>query len=332
MLRPGLRGHGIDVTLMPLFDEAQARVFASGTALRRAGVVLTARRSLKRRMAAESGADTAFVQRHADLLPSLGLERLVSTGRRLVLDLDDAVWLDGPVAGGHPLARLKRGETKVRWLAERADSVLAGNELLADYLSEWTDRIRIVPSLVDVTAVAARVHGDAEAVTLGWIGSPTTARYLADAGASIESFATVVHPRPVKLLVVGGPAPELRGVSVEEIEWSVAAERDALGRMDVGLMPLPDTAWTRGKCAYKALLYMAAGIPVVADNVGATASVVGDAGCVVDTRDAWVDALHALSGSAAMRSELGGRGRRRIATDFSIERWLPVVADALRRS
>jgi len=328
ILQQGLLEKGIDVALMPLFNELQSRVFASGTALRRVGVVLSARRSLIRRIAAEP-ADTAFVQRHADMLPTLRLERLVSKDRRLVLDLDDAIWLDGPVAGGHPLGRLKRGESKVRWLAERADSVLAGNEMLADHLSAWTDRVRIVPSLVDVDAVAVRLHEDAETITLGWIGSPTTAGYLAEACDAVEHFAVAVHPRSVRLLVVGGAAPALRGVSVEQREWSEAVEQEALVRIDIGLMPLPDTSWTRGKCAYKALLYMAAGIPVVADDVGATANVVGDAGCVVNNRDAWVDGLRLLSGSAALRTELGSRGRRRIVEEFSIERWLPVIAGAL---
>lgn len=329
ILQPGLRDHGVEVSLQPLFDERQSRLFASATTRQRIRLMLGARSSLLRRLAAEP-AECAFVQRHADMLPSLRLERRVAHHRRLVLDLDDAVWIDGPVAGGHPLARLKRGETKVRWLAERADCVLAGNENLADHLSAWTERVQVVPSVVDVEVLPVREHEQAETITLGWIGSPTTARYLAQAAPVLSAFADAVRPRPVRLLAVGGAAPEVRGVEVEQRDWSEASEKVALGEIDIGLMPLPDTVWTRGKCAYKALQYMAAGIPVVADDVGVTADVVGDAGCVADDRDSWVDALKFLAADATVRAELGRRGRARVGAEFSTRRWLPVIAAALR--
>ena len=329
ILRNRLLEQGVDVRLMPLFDDAQAAAFAGGNVGRRLGVVLSARRSLRRNMETQD-AETVFVQRHTDMLPTLQLERLVSANRRLILDLDDAIWLEGPVAGGHPLAILKRSEWKVRWLAQRADVVLAGNALLAEHLSAWTDEIQVVPSLVDVDASPVRTHTDGPEVTLGWIGSPTTVRYLAQAGDLIARFAASIHPRPVRLLAVGGTPPPVRGVRLEHLAWSEPAEKDALARMDIGLMPLPDTPWTRGKCAYKALQYMAAGIPVVADNVGVTASVVGDAGCVVDSRDAWVEALNFFADSPSTRSELGSRGRSRVAADFSVSRWLPVIAGALK--
>lgn len=329
MLAPALREQQVDVELQPLFDERQARAFATASARRRAGVLLRARGSLRRRLAA-TGAGAAFVQRHVDMLPSMRLERMAVSGRRLVLDIDDAVWLDGPVAGGHPLARLKRGEPKTRWLAERADAVLAGNEILAGYLGEWSDRVQVVPSLVDVEATPLRRHADAEAVTLGWIGSPTTSRYLAEAAGPLERFAAAVAPRPVRLLVVGGAAPAVRGVRIEEREWSEAAERAALEEIDIGLMPLPDTSWTRGKCAYKAIQYMAAGIPVVADDVGVTGDVVARAGFALSDRGDWVEALEKLAASASLRGELGARGRERVTADFSVDRWLPVIAGALK--
>lgn len=329
MLEDHLRAHSIELSLLPLFTRVEAENFAGGNALRRAAILLRARRRL-RAQAAEVDADVAFVQRHADMLPTVALECAVSHGRRLVLDVDDAIWLEGRIAGGHPLARLKRGESRVRWLAERASRVLAGNEILAERLGQWSSRVTVVPSLVDVDAAPVRRHEDAEGVTLGWIGSATTARYLAGASESLERFAEVVAPRPVTLLAVGGRAPSLRGLQIVEKPWNEQTEREALMTMDIGLMPLPDTPWTRGKCAYKALQYMAAGVPVVADDVGVTARVVGSGGVVAAGPDEWVDALARLAGDRGARTRLGAAGREHVAANYSVRRWTPVIAGALK--
>jgi hypothetical protein len=137
--------------------------------------------------------------------------------------------------------------------------------------------------------------------------------------------------RAVRLLVVGGRAPRVAGVTVDERAWSETGERAALAEIDVGVLPMPDTPWTRGKAAYKALLYMAAGIPVVADHVGVAPDVVrdGDVGAVVGTASEWTDALQAL-GDSRTRTALGTRGREHAERNFSVEAWAPVVASILR--
>ena len=112
--------------------------------------------------------------------------------------------------------------------------------------------------------------------------------------------------------------------------WSIEAERAALSRIDVGLVPQPNTPWTRGKSAYKAIQYMASGIPVVADDVGVVSTHVGDGGVVVSDGDGWVDALLRLARDPDLRQQVGENGRRRAERDFSVERWAPVVAAILR--
>ena len=206
---------------------------------------------------------------------------------------------------------------------------IAGNEILAEHLSRYSDAVTIVPSLVDPGAHAMRVHEQGEALTLGWIGSPTTAPYLRGVAPVLERFAKG-SPRPVRLLVVGGSAPPIAGVEVEERAWSPGAEREALAEMDVGLMPLDDTPWSRGKCAYKALQYMASGIPPVADDVGIVADTVGGAGYAVAGPEQWLEALGALAGDPGLRARMGEAGRRRVEEEFSPARWLPTIAAILR--
>jgi glycosyltransferase involved in cell wall biosynthesis len=325
----GLAAHGVSLELLPLFAGDGARRFREAGALGKARQLAASRRGLKRDLR-EAGGDVSVVvvQRQVDLAPSLALERAAARGRRLVYDVDDAVWLSGRQTGGHPVGALKGAGRKVRWLAEHAEHAIAGNEILAERLAEHCERVTVVPSLVDPAAYVVGAHEQDEEVTLGWIGSPTTAPYLRAVVPALERFASR-SSRPVRLLVIGGQAPLLAGVRVEERAWSVEAESQALAEMDIGLMPLEDTPWTRGKCAYKSLQYMAAGVPAVVDDVGISAAAVAGAGYAVSGPEQWLEALEALAEDAGLRAELGAVGRRRIEEDFSPERWLPTIAAIL---
>jgi glycosyltransferase involved in cell wall biosynthesis len=325
----GLLAHDVALELLPLFRDDEARRFRAAGALGKARVLALSRRRLKLELLEAADASTVVVQRQVDLAPSLSLERAAVGGRRLVYDVDDAVWLSGRQTGGHPASVLKGAARKVRWLAERAAQTIAGNEILAEHLAAYSGRVTVVPSLVDPASYAVRSHEQGEALTLGWIGSPTTAPYLERVASALARLAKE-SSRQVRLLVVGGSAAGLAGVEVEKRAWSLAAERRALAEMDIGLMPLEDTPWTRGKCAYKALQYMAAGIPAVADDVGVSAATIGGAGYAVGDEGGWLEALRALGEDAGLRARLGEAGRRRVEEEFSPQRWLPTIAAILR--
>jgi glycosyltransferase involved in cell wall biosynthesis len=326
----GLAAHGIAMQLLPFFRGDDAQRFRSAGALGKARLLAASRRRLRHELRdVGEAASTVVVQRQVDLAPPLALERAAARGRRLIYDVDDAVWLSGRQTGGHPLSVLKGAARKVRWLAERAEHTIAGNEILAEHLAAHSERVTVVPSLVDPAAYAVRVHEQGETLTLGWIGSPTTAPYLAGIAPVLERFAKQ-SSRAVRLLVVGGSIAEIAGVRVEERAWSPQAEHEALAEMDIGLMPLADTPWTRGKCAYKALQYMAAGIPPVADDVGVSGATVGGAGYAVVGAERWLEALRALADDVGLRARLSAVGRRRVEEEFSPDRWLPTIAAILK--
>lgn len=329
---PALSRLGVNVHPIPLFSSAGARAFAGASARNRLGILLRARERMRAELrTVPETIDVAFVQRQVDMLPHLALERAALRKRRLIYDVDDAIWHDSAGAGGHALALLKGSRRKVDWLARRADHVVVGNDILAEYLAPKSRRLTVVPSLVDDEEVPIRRHDEVSRLVLGWIGSPTTAPYLERAAAGIAHLARN-SARPVCLLVVGGTPPRIPGVEVKVLPWSEATEREALVRIDIGLMPLPDTPWTRGKCAYKALQYMASGIPCVADDVGISAQVIenGNAGRIARGSTGWYDALRELSASVELRQCLGHNGRTRVATDFSVRRWAPTLAAILK--
>ena len=323
-----LRAHGVALTPMPLFTADEADAVHAGSTAAKARTVILARRRFRRALPTEA-ADVVVVQRQVDPLPGRRLEHAVMRGRALVLDVDDAVWLPEP--GSHPVTRLRRSAEKLKWLASRADRVIAGNDYLAEWLSRHARDVRVVPSLVDTVTVSLRVHREGRELVLGWIGSPSTAAYLRDLAAPVAAFAASHPDLPVRLLAVGGQPPAVAGVRTEHLAWSEANEATALEQMDIGLMPLPDNAWTRGKCAYKALQYMAAGVPVVADDVGLTGRVVGDesSGLLARTSDDWQRAIARLAESVDLRSRLGATGRARVEAEYSVQAWSSRLAAAI---
>jgi glycosyltransferase involved in cell wall biosynthesis len=335
LLRPELVRHGVRIEPSALFTDAEAVAFNRGGLRQRTAVLLGARRRLARRLSESKGVHgVGLIQRQADFLPSLRLERgVAAAARRLIWDVDDAIWLDAsPAAGGHRLAALKGTSRKVRWLASRADRILAANAYLADFLSRYSSRVTVVPSVVETRAVKPRHHEDRAELVLGWIGSSTTAPYLARISNALSRASRELSGRSLRVLLVGGTMPPGDCYAVESVPWSIDAELEALRRTDVGLMPMPDNAWTRGKSVYKALQYMSAGIPVVGDDVGVASETIGagEGGYVVRSEDEWVEALLTLARDTELRSRLGEHGRRRVEHHFSVTRWAPVVARILR--
>ena len=324
--------HGVRIEHVSLLDDDDDRRLHHAGIPARATTAFRARARLRKRLRAADW-QVSLVQRQVDLLPTLELERKAAAARRLVLDVDDAIWLDSSRgARGHPLALLKGTPRKVRWLAGRADTVIAGNELLAEWLGKYSADVRVVPSLVEHREVPVRSHEARDRILLGWIGSPSTATYLPRLVEPLARLRDLAPDIRFEFVAVGGPVPDIPGVDVRSEPWSEERERRFLTEVDIGLMPLEDTAWARGKCSYKALQYMAAGIPVVADDVGISARVIGHeaAGLIPRSNEDWAEYVATLAGEAELRSRLGAAGRARIAADFSVERWAPELAAILR--
>jgi glycosyltransferase involved in cell wall biosynthesis len=323
-----LRDAGIaSVEFVPYFSAEEAfRVRAQGPATQLRVVASARRRTAD--VLRRSKAETVIVQRRVDVAPSLTVERRATRGRKVILDVDDAVWLNGAQTGQTYLAGLTRPGRKAAWLARRASTVIAGNEYLAEWLGQWAARVRVIPCLVDTTRYKQRIHADSDRFTICWIGSSTTQVHLQKLGSAFDRAALALD-RPLRLIAVGGRPPRLSRGSVDERSWSVAEEQRVLAAADVGVMPASDTPFGRGKCAYKAIQYMAAGLPVIADDVGVARTTIADGGYVVRGDAGWVDALVALAGDHELRQRVGDAGRRHVEQHHSIDRWLPVYRDIL---
>jgi hypothetical protein len=329
--RPHLAKTQVFLIPLTLFTEAEEKALHQVSLATK----LTLSRAARRRLLVEldslpSDVSVTLIQRQADIFPTKTVEKHAMADRPLVYDVDDAIWLDGRAANGSILAFIKGSRSKAKWLARRAEHVIAGNEVLAEYLAHYSKRVTVIPSVVDTAESPIRTHADADDLTIGWIGSRTTAPYVRRLSKLLPQVANRLDGKRLRLVMVGGRIDPPDRVAYEPMPWSVENERRALEQIDIGILPQPDTPWARGKCAYKAIQCMAAGIPVVADKVGVTADVLADAGVVVGGESEWIEALLELAKQPKLRAEMGARGRRRAEREYSLERWAPVVGDVLR--
>jgi glycosyltransferase involved in cell wall biosynthesis len=245
-----------------------------------------------------------------ELFPGrLTLEPLLK--RPLVLDVDDAIWLASP-----------RAEAATIRLARLATVVAAGNRYLADWFSRYAAEVRIIPTAVDTTrfAPAAEPPAPRDRFVIGWTGSRATLPYLEAIEQPLAHFLGA-HP-DAELLVVADHAPHFRDIDptrIRFVPWSPDTEASTLREMDVGVMPLPDDEWTRGKCSFKMLQYMACALPVVVSPVGLNQEILATAevGLGARTDREWNAALAALYADRSAGRALGERGRQTVLQRFS---------------
>ena len=221
--------------------------------------------------------------------------------RPVVFDVDDAIWMIPPAGG-----------LMARTLARSAAVVVAGNQTLASYFSRYARRVETVPTAVDPDRfVPGTGLGDAR-IRIGWVGTAANLPHLC---AIAPALADVVRrDERVRVRIVSNQAPELPGIPPERVEfvpWSVEQEVSAIQAFDIGLMPLSDDPWTRGKCAFKMLQYMACGIPSVVAPVGMNADVLAEGEVGLGARDMaeWRSALETLVSDASLRARMGRAGR-----------------------
>ncbi|HIJ63101.1 MAG TPA: glycosyltransferase family 4 protein [Rhodospirillaceae bacterium] len=243
-----------------------------------------------------------------DALPFLpwAVERPLLSGRPLVVDFDDAWYLR---YAGRPLL-----DGKLEALAHRAETTIAGNETLAQWAGRaGANNIVQLPTAVDPARYAGEPGSGATPPVVGWIGTPSSARdHLLPLAPLLAELVTAGR---IQLTVVGARLD----LPATFLPWSEDGEADLVRGFDIGIMPLPDDAWSRGKCAYKLIQYLAAGLPVVASPVGMNCEVVepGVNGSLAATPEAWREALTSLAADPALRRRMGEAGRQLVKSSYA---------------
>ncbi|MCC6793476.1 MAG: glycosyltransferase family 4 protein [Candidatus Hydrogenedentes bacterium] len=266
--------------------------------------------------------DVVFVQKAIMSAYVRGMHTLLrANAKRLVYDIDDAVHLRPP----HSLFGVWKSledEQQVLRLSSTADLVLAGNAWLASEMREHAKRVEFFPTVVD-TDYFFPAPSPPSSMVVGWIGSPSTTPHLSAA----ECLGGLDH---VSLRAVGADAGCLPWSDAESIPWRRDTEVAALRSFSVGVMPLVKDDWTRGKCALKALQYMACGVPCVATPYGAVLDIIADNvnGLFADTPEEWLAAIEWLRDESAHK-KLADAGRATVEQHFSLKPAAPKLAELL---
>ncbi len=271
------------------------------------GGVLGKLRALKAAMSA----DVVVLVRRAQSKPWIFLFRLLS--KTLAFDFDDAVFLQS--SGQSSKRRMRRFSATL----SKCDFVFAGNDYLKKSAAKFNSLVHVVPTSVDVSRYHPIAKAHSEYVDLVWIGSSSTRRYLELVLPALE-LAAQKNPA-IRLKIIADFTLTSKYITVVSVAWSLEGEVEALQSSHVGIAPMVDDAWTRGKCALKVLQYMAAGLPVISSPCGVNCEVVksGENGEFAESTDEWVEAVVKLASSQEERDRLGSRGRLMCEQEFDQE-------------
>lgn len=273
--------------------------------------------------------DVVYLFREAALLGPAWLERMVARRLPLVFDFDDAIYLSPTSAANAWISFLKpAGKTDA--ICRLAHHVTVGNETLATYAAARSRAVTVVPTTIDTDRYQPRVRPSNARPVVGWSGSSTTTSYL----EALKPVLSALRRRvDYELRVIGGTVV-MPGIDVRPIPWRAETEVEDLRPIDVGLMPLSDDEWSRGKCGLKALQYMALGIPPIVSPVGVNARIVQDGvnGFHARDDDEWVDRITQLLMDPALRARLGAEARRTVEEQYSARVQAPRMARILREA
>jgi len=320
-----LERRGAKLDFSWLMDDRDARVlYSPGNVARKAALAM---RSVAQRLAETvkfRRYDAVFVQRQAMLVGGAVIERLAkASGAKLIYDFDDAIWINDASSYNRRFSWLKN-TAKVPRIIEMADLVIAGNGYLADYARGFNSNVAVIPTTIDTDVYIPRAAGsrNGDAVCIGWSGSFSTIGHLKTALPVLRRLREK-YGRRVRFRVIGDAGYRNEELEIVEVPWRAETEVQDLYDLDIGLMPLPDDEWSRGKCGCKGLQYMALSIPAVMSPVGANREIIqpGKNGFLPATEDEWVETLSSLIESPALRAEIGEAGRRRVEESYSVNAW-----------
>jgi glycosyltransferase involved in cell wall biosynthesis len=321
---PWFRQNGWEVVYANLLDERDDRVFyAPGRLLGKLRILITAFLRRRRQVRSIRPDDIVIIHREAFMTRGIFFERAIRRRtRHLVFDFDDAIWrMD--VSEGNRRLRWLKDPAKTGSIIALADHVIAGNEYLADHARRFNPSVEVIPTTIDTERyTAVQPARSDERVVIGWTGSHTSMIYLEQALPLLHRVQGELGGRVV-FRIISDRDLVAPGLHVENIRWNSATEVEDLAAIDIGIMPLPDTEWSRGKCGFKGLQYMGMGKAVVLADVGVNSMIVqhGHNGLLAASDEEWVQHLCHLAKDADLRHQLGTNARRTVVDRWSVLAW-----------
>ncbi|MGB0840552.1 MAG: glycosyltransferase family 4 protein [Chitinophagales bacterium] len=264
--------------------------------------------------------DCVFIYREASPIGPPFFEWFIAKilGKKIILDFDDAIWMNKTVSQ-NPLVAWLRNHQKVAKICKWAWKVTCSNAFLANFAQQLNQQVIQIPTTIDTENYhfPVKQHRQKEHTIIGWTGTITTMIYL---DALFPILEKVAEKYPIKFLIISNQAPKIARPFIEFQQWKAATEIADLRQFDIGIMPLSNTEWEKGKGGFKALQYMALGIPPVVSPVGVNKDIVQDNlnGFHATTPEEWIDKLSRLIESVDLRKKIGASGRKTVVEHYSV--------------
>ena len=328
---PILSKYGVEITYEPFeCEDLHTLLYKSGHLRRKLKLVANALARRTSLMRSVGNFDLVYVFREAALLGPAFFERWISrAGIPMVFDFDDAIFVSYKSPSNGYVSYLKFAG-KTGNICRLASQVMVGNPYLADYATKFNSRVTVVPTTIDTSKYQPQRKENADPPVIGWTGSYSTVQHLDTLRVALEKLASRER---FHLRVIGTPEyAAVQGLQIDAMPWRAATELEDLREIDIGVMPLPDDDWSKGKCGLKALQFMALGIPTVCSPVGVNTEIIQDGanGFIARTEEEWIEKLTQLLRSSELRSRLGDAGRKTVEEKYSAETQAPRVYEILK--
>ena len=314
---PYLEKAGMQVTVKPFFDDAYLKDFYAGkknisavikSYVKRVGVLFSV-----------FSYDRVVIEKEIfPFLPALAEWTLKLLGIQYIVDYDDAIFHNYDQSA-NPIIKKFLGN-KIAKVMRFSGTVVAGNQYLADRAKKAGARkVEIIPTVIDLERYPLKIREESEKFVIGWIGTKTTfEKHLLPQRNWIMKLQ---EDKAIEFHIVGITEDMNLGQNVKYIPWTEETEVDHIRQFDVGIMPLQDSLWEKGKCSYKIIQYFACGIPAIASPVGMNKEVIieGENGFLARTDEEWLEKINDLKINVQERREMGKRGRKKVEEQFSLQ-------------
>lgn len=327
--QPVLSASGYNVALCPLLDNEYIVRFNSRKPYSKFELM---RAYWHRLQAVLTAKEFDGVWVHYEAFPYLPgfMERLVFAGNKpVIIDFDDATFHQ---YDNHrrKLIRLLLGN-KLKASMARSAICVAGNEYLATYAKACGGNVEIIPTVVDTSIYKPKLRESNRAITVGWIGSPSTWHYLEPHIPMLQSLS---QKHNIKVKVVGAGDLPAQPDGIDFVTWSEKNEVSEIQNMDIGIMPLPNELWAHGKCGYKLIQYQSCGLPVVASPVGVNTKIVQDGqnGFLSSDPSQMSLAIETLISNPDLRKTMGENGRKSVLDHYSLQVHAPRLIEAFNKA
>ncbi len=317
-----LQTQGYTCELSYIINETDDKIFYSpGNILKKIAITLKSAKLRLRDVSRANDYDIIFVQREAFMTGSSYFEKKFSRSKaKLVFDFDDSIWLLD-TSQANKIWQWMKSEKKTSEIIRHSHLVFAGNQFLANYALQFNSQVKIIPTTIDTTLFKRKSpYTNNSRICIGWSGSHTTIKHF-ESGVPFLKKIKEKYGDQVYFKVMGDEEYVNQELNIRGIPWSSASEVKILSSFDIGIMPLPDDEWVKGKCGLKGLSYMALEVPTIMSAVGVNTEIINDGenGFLAVSEEDWVEKLSALIDSFELRKKMGALARQTVEKRYSHE-------------